>query len=148
MPGATTKKDAINDEVYLKIWDIEQKHTTTRWTLMTFYLSVSFAIFGISLQNKDLPVPLFIPQAVAVGIYWFAYLLFRRFNDFNKFLRHKLMQLENNGQTSLHLQNESKQFLKKTKKLSASNLVFGFGILYTLAGIVISLYVQLRTSVP
>jgi len=58
MPGATTKKDAINDDVYLKIWDIEQKHTTTRWTLMTFYLSVSFAIFGISLQNKDLPVPL------------------------------------------------------------------------------------------
>ena len=147
MAGQTTKKDEINDDVDLKIWDIEQKHTTTRWTLMTFYLSVSFAIFGISLQNKDLPVPLFIPQAVAIAIYWFAYLLFRRFNDFNKFLRNKLMELENNGQASLNLQNESKKFLNKTKKLSATKLVFGFGILYTLAGIAISLYVQLWDSV-
>ncbi len=52
MAGQTTKKDEINDDVYLKIWDIEQKHTTTRWTLMTFYLSVSFAIFGILSKTK------------------------------------------------------------------------------------------------
>lgn len=139
MPRQATNKPAINDENYLRIWDIEQRQTSTRWTLMTFYLSVSFAIFGLSFQNKDLSVPLFVPLASAIAIYWFAYLLFRRFNDFNDFLRNKLMQLENEGQTSLHLQNESKQFLQKTKKLSATKLLFWFGILYTIGGIAISI---------
>lgn len=69
MPKQTIKKLTIDDDSNLKIWDIEQKHTGTRWTLMTFYLSVSFAIFGLSFQNKDLSVPLFVPLAVAVGIY-------------------------------------------------------------------------------
>ncbi len=138
MPRQPVKKPEVNDDNYLKIWDIEQKHTNTRWTLMTFYLSISFAIFGLSFQNKDLSVPLFIPLTVAIGIYWFAYLLFRRFNDFNEYLRTKLMQLENEGRTSLHLQNESKQFLQKSKKLSATKLIFLFGVLYTIGGLIIS----------
>ncbi len=148
MPRQTSKKPSINDDIYLRIWDIEQKHTTTRWTLMTFYLSVSFAIFGISLQNKDLPVPLFVPQAVAIAIYWFAYLLFRRFNTFNEYLRQKMLELEENGQTTLNMQTESKQFLKQAKRLSATRLVLGFGFLYTLAGVVISLYAQYGAGTP
>jgi hypothetical protein len=142
MPRQTDKKAIINDDVYLKIWDIEQKHTSTRWTLMTFYLSISFAIFGLSLQNKDLGIPIFVPQGVAIVIYWFAYLLFRRFNEFNEYLRRKLMQLEENGQTTVNLQIEFKHFLKQKKRLSATQLLLVFGFLYTLAGIAISLYVQ------
>ena len=140
MPRQTVKNVEVNDDNYLKIWDIEQKHTNTRWTLMTFYLSVSFAIFGLSFQTKDLIVPLFVPLSVAIGIYWFAYLLFKRFNDFNEYLRSKLAQLENDGKTSLHLQNESKRYLQRNKRLSATKLIFAFGILYTIAGIVISLF--------
>jgi hypothetical protein len=142
MPKQTARKMVISNDDYLKIWDIEQRHTTTRWTLMTFFLSVSFAIFGLSLQNKDLGVPLFISQGVAIVIYWFAYLLFRRFNDFNEYLRGKLMQLEENEQTTLNLQIEFKQFKRRKKRLSVTQLLLGFGFLYTLAGIAISLYVQ------
>lgn len=140
MPRQTVKNVEVNDDNYLKIWDIEQKHTNTRWTLMTFYLSVSFAIFGLSFQTKDLSVPLFVPLSVAIGIYWFAYLLFKRFNEFNEYLRSKLRQLENDGKTSLNLQNESKQYLQRNKRLSATKLIFAFGILYTIAGIIISLF--------
>ena len=140
MPRQTDKNPEVNDDNYLKIWDIEQKHTNTRWTLMTFYLSVSFAIFGLSFQTKELSVPLFVPLSVAIGIYWFAYLLFKRFNDFNEYLRSKLTELENEGKTSLHLQIESKQYLQRNKKLSATKLIFAFGILYTIAGIVVSLF--------
>jgi uncharacterized membrane protein len=140
MPRPTAKNLKVNDDNYLRIWDIEQKHTNTRWTLMTFYLSVSFAIFGLSFQTRDLGVPLFVPLSVAVGIYWFAYFLFKRFHDFNEYLRSKLAQLEKEGKTSLHLQTESKQYLQRDKKLSATKMVFIFGILYTIAGIVISLF--------
>lgn len=139
MPRQTASKPEVNDDNYLKIWEIEQRHTSTRWTLMTFYLSVSFAIFGISFQTKDLSAPLFVPLAIAIGVYWFAYLLFRRFNDFNEYLRSKLLELENEGKTSLHLQKESQQFLQRNKRLSATKLIFAFGILYTVAGVVISL---------
>jgi hypothetical protein len=141
MPKRPVRKVMINNDDYLKIWDIEQRHTTTRWTLMTFFLSVSFAIFGLSLQNRDLGVPLFMSQGIAIVIYWFAYLLFRRFNDFNEYLRGKLMQLEENEQTSLNLQIEFKQFQRRKKRLSATQLLLGFGFLYTLAAIAIGMYV-------
>ena len=142
MPRKTPEKAKITDDIYFKIWDLEQKQATARWTLMTFFLSISFAIFGFSLQIKDLGIPLFVPQGVAIVIYWFAYLLFRRYNELNDYLRKKLMQLEENKQTTLNLQTEFKQFLKQKKRLSVTQLLLGFGFLYTAAGIVISLYVQ------
>jgi hypothetical protein len=33
----------------------EQEHTRTRWTVVTFFMSISFALFGLSFQNKLAP---------------------------------------------------------------------------------------------
>src|SRR5689334_18874941 len=42
----------VSDETYLKIWEIDQANTNTRWTVTTFFFSISFAIFGFSFQAQ------------------------------------------------------------------------------------------------
>jgi hypothetical protein len=50
--------DQVSDETYLKIWEIDQANTSTRWTVTTFFFSVSFAIFGFSFQAQlAYPIP-------------------------------------------------------------------------------------------
>jgi len=128
------------DERYLKIWSAELEHTKTRWTVLTFFFSVSFAIFGFSFQGQ-LAKPLAnVARISALIIYWFAYLLYSRFNQYTKFLREYLKELEDLEQTSLKLQT---RFLQKTKsqshrRISATKLLIYFGILYT--GAVITLW--------
>lgn len=41
------------DDAYLEIWKIEQEHSRTRWTIATFFLSISFAVLGLSFDSKD-----------------------------------------------------------------------------------------------
>ncbi len=131
--------ETAKDEIYLKIWELEQKHTTTRWTVATFFLSVSFAIFGISLQIDNGVIPRIVPQLGAVAIYWFTYVLFLRFNDFTRFLREYLQELEASKQTTLDLQSKSKTFMSANKTFSATKLFLYFGFGYTVAGVVIGL---------
>ncbi len=35
-------QNQVKDSVYLKIWRTEQQHVRTRWTVVTFFLSISF----------------------------------------------------------------------------------------------------------
>lgn len=120
------------EEIYFKIWTAEQEHTKTRWTVSTFFFSISFAIFGFSFQAQ-LSKPLSnIARISGAVIYWFAYLIFTQFNQYTRFLRSYLKELENEELTSVKLETKSEQFMKskRCRIMSATKLLLYFGILY------------------
>jgi len=130
----------IKDGVYLKIWQAEQQHMRTRWTVVTFFLSISFAILGFSFQNK-----LSLSEALAIRIsglfiYWFAYALLLHFYAYTKFLRAYLIEMEKSGRTTLDIQSKAHTSrLGASKPLSTTKLLFFFGLIYTVG--VIALWV-------
>lgn len=50
---ARNKTPLPQDDAYLQIWKIEQDHSRTRWTVTTFFLSISFAILGLSFDPNE-----------------------------------------------------------------------------------------------
>lgn len=110
-PGIT-QIGLSNEELYLKIWEREQEHTKTRWNMTTFFFSISFAIFGFSLQTKNSPVSPIISHSVALAIYWFAFVLFWRFNSFTNYLREYLRDMEVSGQVKIDVQTRASQAMK------------------------------------
>jgi hypothetical protein len=123
------------DELYLRIWELEQGHTGARWANTTFFFSVSFAIFGFSFQvGLAEPLPLG-ARLIALSIYWFAYLLFRRFNRYTALLRGYLYELERSGQTSVTVQSRARAELRAagSSRTSATRLLGYFGLLYSLS---------------
>lgn len=123
------------EELYFKIWEREEEHTKTRWNVTTFFVSISFAIFGFSLQNQNPSVPPIISHAAALAIYWFAYVLFWRFNSFTTCLREYLREMELSELVNIKVQTRANQTMKGQygKWLSTFNLMIYFGILYSIA---------------
>ncbi|SRR5579883_1494042 len=123
------------EELYFKLWEREQEHTKTRWNVTTFFVSISFAIFGFSLQTQNPPVPPIISHGVALAIYWFAFVLFWRFNSFTTCLREYLREMEIAERVEMTVQTRVNQALKGqySKWLSTLNLMLYFGILYSVA---------------
>lgn len=140
MPEETKKELENKDDLYIKVWEMEQRQATTRWTVSTFFFSISFAIFGLSIQAENSPLPLYVTTSVAIAIYWFAYALYLRFNAFTEYLRSRLEEMERNGLTTLDLQSKAGPYLKRKKRLQAVKLLLVFGVLYTIAGILISYF--------
>lgn len=127
----------IKDSTYLKIWQIEQAHQRTRWTVVTFFISISFAILGFSFQSN-----LARPESLAIRvsglfIYWFAYVLLVQFYDYTKFLRDYLMEMEKSGRTTFDIQSKvtlahiSGSGSKGGKRKSTIRLILYFGLIYT-----------------
>jgi hypothetical protein len=120
----------VDDTIYLKIWELEQVHVNNRWTVATFFLSVSFAIFGFSFQAQlAAPLPL-ITRIVGLAIYWLAFALFQRFNSYTRFLRGYLRDMERTHRTTLDVQTRAAREMPR-RSLYASRLLFVFGLLYT-----------------
>src|SRR5258708_2360979 len=69
----------FDDDAYLKIWQVDQEHSKSRWTLTTFFMSVSFAILGFSFQDKLAPSTSLAIRISGLLIYWFAYVMFQLF---------------------------------------------------------------------
>lgn len=132
-----TAGENFKNEIYLKIWEIEQQHSSKRWTITTFFFGISFAVLGFSFQADKAKVPIMVPHVAAIISYWFAYLLFVRLNDYTNFLRNYLSELESTNQVSLDLQQKTKDFMSTRKRLSATQLLGYFGIVYAI-GIVVS----------
>ena len=128
----------INDDAYLRILQVDQEHSKTRWTLTTFFMSVSFAILGFSFQDKLAPSTSLAIRISGLLIYWFAYVMFQRFLDYNKVLRTYLLEMEKSGRTSFDIQGRTKVALqaRSTKLIGTGLLLMYFGLLYT-AGVVL-----------
>ena len=135
--GQIQRQILDDDDVYLQIWQTEQDHVRTRWTVITFFLSVSFAIFGFSFQEK-----LGVSQSIAIRlaglpIYWFAYVLLVHFYTYTTFLRNYLIEMEKSGRITLDIQSKANiSRLGSRKRLSTTRLLFLFGLIYT-AGIIV-----------
>ncbi len=139
--GQMQRQILDGDDVYLQIWQTEQDHVRTRWTVITFFLSVSFAIFGFSFQVK-----LGVSQSIAIRIagfiiYWFAYLLLLHFYAYTTFLRSYLIGMEKSGRTTLDIQSKADASkLGASKRLSTTRLLFLFGLIYTVGIITLWLF--------
>ncbi|OQA18868.1 MAG: hypothetical protein BWY63_01910 [Chloroflexi bacterium ADurb.Bin360] len=138
------KVDGSPESTYMAIWEIEQEHSRTRWTVTTFFLSVSFAILGASFQmsataaqvqaNSILGLSLSdIQRITGMLIFWFAYILFIQFNRYANFLRGQLRKMEKEHLVSFTIQTEADNFMYSKIKaaFSAKWLLLYFGALYT-----------------
>lgn len=146
------KKSEGQDETYFQVWRIEQEHSRTRWTVTTFFLSVSFAILGLSFDPKiyenglnafGLSLP-DVQQLIGLSVFWFGYFLFRQFDRYTQFLRSRLREMEKQKQVGFTFQTDARDFMysKVRAAFTASRLLFYFGILYT--GVVIVLWLVSR----
>lgn len=130
------RSEATKDDIYMQIWQGEQDHTRTRWTVTTFFLSISFAILGFSFQNNLVsPVPSII-RTVGLFIYWFAFILFWHLNRYNKFLRNYLVEIESSEDITLDLQSKSLASSAASKRITTTRMLFYFGLIYA-AGIIL-----------
>lgn len=122
------------DELYFKIWEREHSYMQARWTITTFFMSVSFAILGFSLQAKPTSTSALIAQSiVALAVYWFAYLLNKRLYYYTTFLRTQLKNLE--PQTTLKLQSDTEEAAKQWRVPDTPTLLLRFGLVYTIGAI-------------
>jgi len=122
----------VSDETYLKIWEVEQAHANMRWTVITFFMSVSFAIFGFSFQEKLPLLEALTLRLAGLLVYWFAFMLLLHFYRFTRFLRSYLFTMENAQQTSLDLQSKAIEAHIAEKPFSTTRLILGLGVIYTL----------------
>ncbi len=109
----TLNRGLSSDELYFQIWEREQEHTKTRWNVTTFFVSISFAIFGFSFQTQKPPVSPIISHSVALAIYWFAFVLFWRFNSFTNCLRDYLREMEVSQKVRVNVQTRAGGATKK-----------------------------------
>jgi len=116
---------------YLKITEIEQSFVKLRWSIVTFFITVSFAIFSFSLQNKSLAVPIYLQQSLAILVYWFAFLVHIILFKYSMFLRNYLKKMEENNETSLRLRTETDMHLSNWN-ITITQLLIILGVLYTL----------------
>jgi len=141
--SAPNQARPVNDDLYLRVWELEQNHTSSRWTITTFFMSVSFAIYGFSFQAQMLaPLPL-AARVVALSIFWFAYLIFVRFNVYTRVLRHYLRELEQTGQTQISVQLRAAALMRRggRRHVSSTRLLLYFGMLYTAGTLVLAWFV-------
>ena len=135
---SSSRSDKLTaDEIYLRIWEEQQESVTRRWNTISVFISVSFAIFGLSFQNQNISERL--PQRIiAVAIYWFSYLLYHRYADWSGFLNSYLKELESAASTQINLQSRWAKHEKGSHKWSTvKSLLLYFGLLYTIAAILL-----------
>src|SRR5258708_14454989 len=95
-------------------------------------MSVSFAILGFSFQDKLAPSTSLAIRISGLLIYWFAYLMFQRFFDYNRVLRTYLLEMEKSGRTFFYIQGRTNVALRALSNNLASSvlLLLYFGLLY------------------
>jgi hypothetical protein len=127
----------FDNETYLEIWKTEQEHKRSKWSIVTFFMSVSFAILGFSFQNGLAISEASTVRIIGLIIYWFAFLIYMQQNTYNNFLRSYLLELEENELVSIKIHSKAKTYAKVKKVISLKNLLFSFGLIYTLGLIIL-----------
>jgi len=130
-----------NNDVYLKIWEIEKAHERHRWTITTFFIGISFALFGFTFKEELTSSISTATRITSLVIYWFAYLLFQRFYNYTKVLRDYLRKMESEDSISIKIisYQEFKNNPDKADFLAANKLLLYFGYLFTLVVLLIAL---------
>ena len=127
------------NETYLKVWQTEQDFNRTSWTIVTFFMSVSFAVFGFSFQTALVPPRVLAIRIASLMIYWFAYILHMRFFRYTKSLRRYLIEMEKSSKTTLDIQSKTGRPINVINPLATNVLLFYFGIVYTIGVVILRL---------
>ncbi len=143
-PKAIPSTDKSREDTYMEVWKIEQAHSQTRWTVATFFFSVSFAVFGFSFTTATpLGSPInHIQRIVGLVLYWFSYALFYQFNRYTRYLRSRMMEMERKGEVRFTFQSDASQAMygRVRRFLTASWLLFYFGLIYLAAVVVLIVF--------
>ena len=127
----------IENADYLKIWEVEQEQMRTRWTITTYFISISFAILGFSFQTSLTHTAALALRICGLFVYWFGFIFFMRYYAQSNYLRTYLLELEKTHRTTLDIQSRGltnrKDFLKA---ISTPKLMIGFGLLYAVSIVV------------
>ncbi|SRR5258706_7129962 len=139
----TQSQVPIDNEIYMKLWAGEQAYQRYRWSVVTFFIGISFAIIGLSFQTRIDAGPLLVMRIFGLSVYWFAYGLYSYFHGFSKVLRDYLLKLEEEEETvSLTLHGKLAELRDHSilhKVITAKRALLLFGILYTLLIILVRL---------
>ena len=137
------KRTKFNN-LYMKVWESSSEHGRIRWTVATFFMSVSFALFGFSLHSGAEKESLVIAErGTAIGVYWFTYILFMRFHQYTSFLRKYLRSLEEQGKVDYDLQAKIDEEMRPGRKWKGTeHLLLYFGLVYTLSAILICVFIR------
>jgi hypothetical protein len=65
------------DDVYMQVWQVEQKYVETRWNITAFFLGISFAILGFSFQAGLHPSQSLVIRICGLLVYCFYCLIYR-----------------------------------------------------------------------
>ncbi len=134
-------------DLYLKVWEKEQSYIQIRWTVVTFFISISFAIFGFSFNISNPKLPIIIPQLVGCVIYWFAFLTHLVLYDLTEYYREYLLRMEKEDLVKYDVRTEANRFFTERRKRfgrphpTALLAYFGIGYSVAIALIFIKLYV-------
>jgi hypothetical protein len=120
----------IEDHAYLEIWKADQEFIRTRWTITTFFMGGSFALFAYSFQVK--PLPALAIRIFGLFIYWFAVLIDTHFYQHNKVLRGYLVHMGKSGRTTLDLQSKIHEQRKDKFHRSTGKFLAALGIIFAL----------------
>ena len=120
-----------NNNDYLKILELEQSFIKLRWSIVTFFITVSFAIFSFSMQGKVEVVPAYLQQILAIFVYWFSFFIHVLLHKYTDFLRNYLKSMEENKETTLKLRTEAEKYLSKKLLISITQLLVILGVIYT-----------------
>lgn len=129
--------------LYLTLFQADLTHTTIKWTVTSFFMGISFALMGFSFQTNFSFTSALAVRVSAIAIYWFAYILYLHYYDYNLFLRDYLLKMESSGRVEFDVTLKTQESLrKKSKRIRVKRLLLVFGLIYCL-GIMVLFIVRL-----
>ena len=124
-----------NVKVYLKVIEYKRSIGITQWTVLSIFVTVSEAIFVLSLGQDDRLTGTLI-RVFGAMVYWLGFLLYSRYRGLNITVSKYLVELEKEIGFKFQ-QHLNSQF--HNKGLSTKSILFVAGILYLIFVIVVSI---------
>jgi hypothetical protein len=124
------QQPVIDDDLYIKIWLADQEFVKTRWTITTFFMSVSFAILAYSFQTNLTTATALAIRVCGLAVYCFAVVMYLHFYEHNKFLRKYLIRMEKLSRTTLDIQSKLYEEPRNKNQRSTSRWLIGLAFLY------------------
>ncbi len=156
--GQSLSQNPLENDTYLGLLKANQDHARVKWTTVTYFMSLSFALFGISFpfssQGQAVEHTLLI-RVSALSIYWFTFLLFLHFQAYSELLVTAMKKMETTPKeakpvderldeketprTTIRIYTqEGKGFIYRI--LTSRNLLVYFGMIYTVAVVLLWYY--------
>lgn len=134
----TTRNERL--QVYLKLLDYKRSIGATQWTVLSVFTTASGAVlvFGLG-RDSSLIAAISVP--IAVGLYWFGFMLYRRYRAYNHRVSEYLVELE--VPIGVGFQKHVNSF--QEKGFSTEKILALGGVVYSLFGFAV-LVVSLLTT--